>query len=149
LTGCWLPIYTLAKRNKYQPGGEMQRKRRLGRGVAVVGAGMSKFGMYKDKDSKDLFVEAFSEMLSSVDKGADPNDIDALYLGNFTNDFWVHSAHWGPVISDLIGLTPKPATRTEGACAASALAAQAPSVLVAGFGVSPIKSEITGPQCAE
>jgi len=100
----------------------MQRKRRLGRGVAVVGAGMSKFGMYKDKDSKDLFVEAFSEMLSSVDKGADPNDIDALYLGNFTNDFWVHSAHWGPVISDLIGLTPKPATRTEGACAASALA---------------------------
>ena len=100
----------------------MQRKRRLGRGIAVVGAGMSKFGMYKDKDSKDLFVEAFSEMLSSVDKGADPNDIDALYLGNFTNDFWVHSAHWGPVISDLIGLTPKPATRTEGACASSALA---------------------------
>jgi acetyl-CoA C-acetyltransferase len=100
----------------------MQRKRKLGRGVAVVGAGMSQFGMFKDKDSKDLFAEAFNEMLSSVDKGIDPEDIEALYLGNFTNDFFVHQAHWGPIISDLIGHTPKPATRTEGACASSALA---------------------------
>jgi len=100
----------------------MQKKRKLGRGVAVVGAGMSKFAMYPDKDSKDLFVEAFNEMRSSVDKGLDPNDIDALYLGNFTNDFFMHQGHWGPIISDLVGLAPKPATRTEGACAASALA---------------------------
>jgi acetyl-CoA C-acetyltransferase len=83
---------------------------------------MSQFGMFKDKDSKDLFAEAFNEMLSSVDKGIDPEDIEALYLGNFTNDFFVHQAHWGPIISDLIGHTPKPATRTEGACASSALA---------------------------
>jgi len=100
----------------------MQKRRKLGRGVAVVGAGMSKFGMFKDKDSKYLFAEAFNEMLSAVDKGIDPKDIDALYLGNFTNDFFIHQGHWGPIISDLIGLTPKPATRTEGACAASALA---------------------------
>jgi len=104
----------------------MQRKRKLGRGVAVVGAGMSagmsKFGMFRDRDSKDLFAEAYGEMLASVDKGLDPTDIDALYLGNFSNDFFMHQAHWGPLISDLIGLAPKPATRTEGACASSALA---------------------------
>ena len=100
----------------------MQRKRKLGRGVMVVGAGMSKFGMFKDKNSKDLFAEAFREMLSSVDKGVDPGDIEALYLGNFINDFLVHQGHWGPIISDLIGHVPKPATRTEGACASSALA---------------------------
>ena len=100
----------------------MRTKRTLGRGVAVVGAGMSNFGMFKDKDSKDLFLEAFREMISSVDKGVSPNDIDCLYLGNFTNDFFMHQAHWGPLISDLIGLAPKPATRTEGACASSALA---------------------------
>lgn len=100
----------------------MQRKRKLARGIAMVGAGMSKFGMFKEKDSKDLFAEAFNDMLSSVDKGVDPKDIEALYLGNFTNDFFVHQGHWGPIISDLIGHTPKPATRTEGACAASALA---------------------------
>ena len=100
----------------------MKRLRKLGRGVAIVGAGMSKFGMFRDKDSKDLFAEAFREMLSHVEKGVDPKDIDALYLGNFSNDFFVHQAHWGPIISDTIGHYPKPATRTEGACASSALA---------------------------
>ncbi len=100
----------------------MSRKRRLARGVAVVGAGMSKFGMFKEKNSKDVFTEAYREMCSSVDKGIDPADIEALYIGNFTNDFFVHQAHWGPVLSELIGHTPKPATRTEGACASSALA---------------------------
>jgi len=100
----------------------MQGRRKLGRGVAVVGAGMSKFGVFRDKDSKYLFAEAFKEMFLTVDKGMDPKDIDALYLGNFTNDFFVHQGHWGPIISDLLGITPKPATRTEGACASSALA---------------------------
>ena len=100
----------------------MRGPKKLGRGVAVVGAGMSKFGMFADKDSKYLFAEAFHEMLSTVDTGMDPKDIDALYLGNFTNDFFVHQGHWGPIISDLLGFAPKPATRTEGACASSALA---------------------------
>ena len=100
----------------------MKKRRRLGRGVAVVGAGMSRFGMFKDKDSRDLFAEAFKEMLASVDKGLDPDAIDALYLGNFTNDYFMRQSHWGPIVSDLIGLVPKPATRTEGACASSALA---------------------------
>ena len=100
----------------------MGKKRKLGREVAVVGAGMSKFGIFEDKNSKDLFAEAFSEMLSSVDKGVDPKDIDAIYLGNFSNDFFMHQGHWAPIISDLVGHVPKPATRTEGACASSALA---------------------------
>jgi acetyl-CoA C-acetyltransferase len=100
----------------------MQRRKKLARGVAVVGAGMSKFGMYKDRDSKDLFVEAFRETLSAVDKGIDPRDIEALYVGNFSNDFFIHQAHWNALLSDIIGLPPRPATRTEGACASSALA---------------------------
>ena len=100
----------------------MGANRKLNRGVAVVGAGMSRFGMFDNRDSKDLFAEAFSEMAVSVDKGLDPADIDGLYLGNFSNDFFIHQAHWGPLVSDLIGLAPKPATRTEGACASSALA---------------------------
>lgn len=100
----------------------MGKKRELGRGVAMVGAGMSAFGMFEDRDSKDLFAEAFVEMSGSVDKGLDPADIDALYIGNFTNDFFAHQSHWGAILSDAIGLVPKPATRVEGACASSALA---------------------------
>jgi acetyl-CoA C-acetyltransferase len=100
----------------------MQKRRRIGRGVAIVGAGMSRFGVFTDKDSKDLFAEAYIEMLSSVDKGVDPRDIDAVYLGNYSSDFFVHQAHWGPIIADLVGHVPKPVTRVEGACASSALA---------------------------
>jgi len=97
-------------------------RRRIGRGVAIVGAGMSNFGMFPDRDSKDLFAEAFSEMLASVDKGFDPADIQAAWIGNFSNDFFVHQAHWGPIIADLTGIVPRAVTRTEGACASSTLA---------------------------
>ena len=100
----------------------MPKDRKLGRGVAIVGAGMSKFGMFPDKDSKDLFAEAYREMSSSVDKGFDPKDIEAIWIGNFSNDFFVHQAHWGPIIADLLGLAPRACTRTEGACASSTLA---------------------------
>jgi len=100
----------------------MSKKRKLGRGVAIVGAGMSNFGMFPDKDSKDLFAEAYAEALSSVDKGFDPKDIEAVWIGNFSNDFFVHQAHWGPIIADVAALAPKAVTRTEGACASSTLA---------------------------
>jgi acetyl-CoA acetyltransferase len=49
----------------------VKKRRKLRRGVAIVGAGRSRFGMFKDRDSKDLFAEAFKEMLASVDKGVD------------------------------------------------------------------------------
>ena len=97
----------------------MNKNRKLNRGVAVVGAGMSAFGMTPDKDSGDHVAEAFRILRAAVDKGLDPNDIDALYIGNFSNDFFVRQAHWGPIVSDLLGMVPKPATRTEGACASS------------------------------
>jgi acetyl-CoA C-acetyltransferase len=100
----------------------MGKRKKLSRGVAAVGAGLSKLGLFRDRNSKDFFAEAYLEMEGSVDKGIDPRDIEAIYIGNFTNDFFVNQAHWGPIISDLVGHVPKPVTRTEGACASSALA---------------------------
>ena len=100
----------------------MARKRKLARGVAVVGGGLTKLGLFKDRNCKDFFAEAYGEMIGSVDKGVDPKDIDAVYVGNFTNDFFVNQSHWAPIIADLLGQVPKPVTRTEGACASSALA---------------------------
>src|SRR4030043_1528776 len=100
----------------------MPRKRKLARGVAVVGGGLTKLGLFKDRNSKDFFAEAYVEMMGSVDKGVDSRDIEAIYIGNFSNDFFVNQAHWGPIVSDLVGHVPKPVTRTEGACASSALA---------------------------
>jgi len=100
----------------------MAKKKKLFRRVAVVGGGLSKLGLFKERNCKDFFAEAYLEMLQSVDKGIDPRDIEAIYIGNFSNDFFVKQAHWGPIIADLVGHVPKPVTRTEGACASSALA---------------------------
>jgi len=99
-----------------------QSKRKLGRGVAMVGAGMSKFGAFKDKSSRDLFVEAFTDMVASVDKGLEIKDIQALYLGNFSSDLFEGQGHTAPIMADWVGLTPKPATRVEDACASGGAA---------------------------
>jgi acetyl-CoA C-acetyltransferase len=100
----------------------MSRRKKLSRQVAIVGGGLTKLGLFPDRNSKDFFAEAYSEMMGSVDKGIDPKEIEAIYVGNFTNDFFVNQSHWAPIISDLLGHVPKPVTRTEGACASSALA---------------------------
>ncbi len=100
----------------------MRRKGKLSRGVAIVGGGLTKLGLFKDRNCRDFFAETFIEMVESVDKGLDPKDIDAIYIGNYSNDFFVNQSHWGPIISDLLGHVPKPVTRTEAACASSAVA---------------------------
>ncbi|HEX5837910.1 MAG TPA: beta-ketoacyl synthase N-terminal-like domain-containing protein [Anaerolineales bacterium] len=100
----------------------MPRSKSLPRGVAVVGAGMSKFGTFAEKNSRDLFVEAFKDLKKSVDKGLDPPVIESLYIGNFSSDQFEHQAHIAPLLADSIGLTPRPATRVEDACASGGAA---------------------------
>jgi len=94
----------------------------LGRGVAVVGAGMSKFGAFPDKTSRDLLVEAFRDMRRSVDKGLDPGTIESLYIGNFSSDLFEGQGHTAPLLADALGLTPRPAVRVEAACASGGVA---------------------------
>ncbi len=91
-------------------------------GWPIVGAGMSKFGAFPGKSTRDLFVEAFQEMSASVDKGLDPEDIEALYIGNYSSDLFEGQGHTAPMMADWIGLTPRPATRVEDACASSGVA---------------------------
>lgn len=95
---------------------------KLPRGVAIVGAGMSKFGAFPDKNSRDLFVESYKEMTHSVDKGLDPSAIESFYLGNFSSDLFEHQGHTAPLLADAVGLTPIPAARVENACASGATA---------------------------
>jgi acetyl-CoA C-acetyltransferase len=97
-------------------------KRKLGRGVALIGAGMSKFGAFPGKSSRDLFVDAFQEMLASVDKGFDAKDIEALFIGNFSSDLFENQGHTAPIMAEWVGLNPRPATRIEDACASGGVA---------------------------
>ncbi|HRF48544.1 MAG TPA: hypothetical protein PLC98_13040, partial [Anaerolineales bacterium] len=95
---------------------------RLARGVAVVGAGMSAFGAFAQKSSRDLFVEAFKELRASIDKGLDPGAIESLFVGNFSSELFEHQGHTAPHLADAIGLTPRAATRVEDACASGGVA---------------------------
>ncbi|MEM2133502.1 MAG: hypothetical protein Q6366_011120 [Candidatus Freyarchaeota archaeon] len=104
---------------------------KLARGVALIGAGMSKFGAFPDKTGRELFVEAYIDALNSVDKGIDNKDIEAMFLGNFSSDIFEGQGHNGPLMADWVGLTPKPVTRTEGACASSGVAIRAGILAIA------------------
>lgn len=94
----------------------------IGRGVALVAAGMSDFGTFPGKATRDLFVEAFLDMRKSADIDFDPADIEALYIGNYSSELFEGQGHTAPITADWIGLTPRPATRIEDACASSGVA---------------------------
>jgi len=96
--------------------------KKLNRGVALVGVGMSHFGAFPEKTSRDLFVEAFQDLLAGGDKGFDPAKIEALYVGNYSSDLFEGQGHTAPIMADWIGQTPKPATRVEDACASGGVA---------------------------
>ena len=100
----------------------IKKSRKLARGVAIVGAGICTFGTLKGRSSRDIFVEAFEEMKASVDKGLEIKDIEALYVGNFSSDFFEGQGHIAPIMADWVGLVPRPATRVEGACASGGVA---------------------------
>jgi len=97
--------------------------KRLSRDVAIIGAGMSKYGMAGNRiTTRDLFIEAYQDALQSVGKGIDPKQIEALYIGNATSDLFEHQLHTGPIMANWSGLIPRPAVRIEDACASSGVA---------------------------
>lgn len=105
--------------------------RKLGRGVAMVGAGMSRFGAFPDLTSRDLFVTAYRELVASVDKGFAPQDIEAIYIGNYSSDLFEGQGHTAPIMADWVGLAPRAATRVEDACASSGVALRQGLIAVA------------------
>ena len=100
----------------------MPKSKSLPRGVAMIGTGICKFGAFPERNGRDLFVEAYRDLRTAVDKGFDPAEIEAFYLGNYSSDLFEGQGHNAPLLADAIGLTPIPATRVEGACASGGLA---------------------------
>ena len=97
----------------------LSRKRKLGRGVSIVGTGLAQFGAFPEKTTRDIFVEAFQDLLEHVDKGIEVEDIECGYIGNLSADRFEGQAHLGSVMADWLGLTPAPFTRVENGCASS------------------------------
>ncbi|MBY9011551.1 MAG: hypothetical protein KGD70_04175 [Candidatus Lokiarchaeota archaeon] len=96
---------------------------KLSRKVAIVGAGMSQFGkLFPLKRNPDLWVDAWLSAIKTVDNGIEPKNVDACYIGNYSSDLFNHQGHLAPQMANLVGLSPKPASRFEGACASSGVA---------------------------
>ncbi|MFC2122282.1 beta-ketoacyl synthase N-terminal-like domain-containing protein [Bacteroidota bacterium] len=97
-------------------------KRKLGRGVAVAGYGMSKFGVLPGSDCRDMFSDAFKNLLNSVDKGLDPKDIEANYVGCCGAWNWEAQAGIAKWCTDWANLVPIPSTTIDNACASASVA---------------------------
>jgi len=97
-------------------------KGKLGRGVAIVGAGMCKYGVLTGVSNREMFVDAFNHMLSSVDRGVDPKDIEANYVGCCGAWVWETQAGIGKWCTDWAGLIPIPSTTVDNACASASVA---------------------------
>jgi acetyl-CoA C-acetyltransferase len=105
---------------------------KLARKVALVGAGMSKFGRnFPLKRNPDMWIDAWLNAVGTVDNGIEPKDVDACYVGNYSSDLFNHQGHLGPQMANLVGLTPKPAPRFEGACASSGIALRQAIIAIA------------------
>ena len=67
------------------------------RRVAIVGAGMTKFGEHFGLGIKDLLPMAVSEAIASVDKGFDRADIEAAWFGELVHDRRVRRPGSSPI----------------------------------------------------
>jgi acetyl-CoA C-acetyltransferase len=81
--------------------------------VAMVGAGMTRFGELFGLGVKDMLPMAVSEAVGSVDKGFDRSDIDAAWVGEVVTTDGFASG----ILADSCGLLDVPVSRLENACA--------------------------------
>lgn len=88
------------------------------REVAIVGAGMTRFGELWQSSLRDLFVEAADQALTSA--GVD--HLDGIYVGNMSGGQFVGQEHLGPLMADHLGMSGVAATRVESACASGGIA---------------------------
>jgi acetyl-CoA C-acetyltransferase len=88
------------------------------REVAIVAAGMTRFGELWESSLRDLFVEAADEAL----RAAKVDRVDAIYVGNMAAGQFVGQEHLGPLMADALGMAGVAATRVESACASGGAA---------------------------
>lgn len=91
-------------------------------GVAIIGAGQTKYGDFPEKGLKELFAEAYFEMLSSVDRGFDPQLIQAAYIGCLSAGSGFQLGQLAPLLMGHVGLPHVYAVRVENACASGGYA---------------------------
>jgi acetyl-CoA C-acetyltransferase/acetyl-CoA acyltransferase len=105
-----------------------KRKESNMREVAILGVGMTKFGI-SEKSNLEMFVEASLEAITKSD--LEPKDMQALFVGNVLGGFEEGQLHMAPFAHAELGLPlSAPATRFESACATATVAIRHAALLV-------------------
>jgi acetyl-CoA C-acetyltransferase len=84
--------------------------------VAVVGAGLIKFGELFDQSYEQMAAGAFRSVLDSVDKGMEPAQIEAAIVATQRGTLWGQEGIGGNTVPSAIGISGIPCTRVENAC---------------------------------
>lgn len=90
--------------------------------VAIVGVGVSKFGVRKGVSLRELAFEAFREAIG--DAGIEKDEIEAVITGCASGEFAM-ALQPAAQVQDYLGLNPRPHFRTEAACASGSMAVRA------------------------
>jgi acetyl-CoA C-acetyltransferase len=84
--------------------------------VAVVGAGLIRFGELFDQSYEQMARGAFEAALAGVDKGMDPAAIDFVVVATQRGTLWGQEGIAGNTVPSAIGLNGVACTRVENAC---------------------------------
>ncbi len=84
--------------------------------VAVVGAGLIKFGELFEQSYEQMASDAFSAAVDSVDAGFEPTQVEAAIVATQRGTLWGQEGIGGNTIPSAIGLSGIPCTRVENAC---------------------------------
>ncbi|MBM3674714.1 MAG: thiolase domain-containing protein [Actinobacteria bacterium] len=84
--------------------------------VAVVGAGLIKMGELFEQSYEDMAAGAFRAAVASVDKGFDPQAVEAAFVATQRGTLWGQEGIGGNTVPSAIGLAGIPCTRIENAC---------------------------------
>jgi acetyl-CoA C-acetyltransferase len=88
------------------------------REVAIVAAGMTRFGELWESSLRDLFAEAALEALGA----ARLDHVDSIYVGCMSAGQFVGQEHLGPLMADQLGMAGVAAAHVESACASGGVA---------------------------
>lgn len=84
--------------------------------VAIIGVGMIRFGELFEKSWEEMIEEAYLNCLKSVDKGIEPKEIEAAWVGVARPHLHGQGAQGGVSLVGNIGLAGIPCTRVENGC---------------------------------
>ena len=84
--------------------------------VAVVGAGLIKFGELFEQSYEQMAAGAFQAAVDSVDHGFDPSSVEAAFVATQRGSLWGQEGIAGNTVPTAIGLSGIACTRIENAC---------------------------------